>query len=31
VLIVPQDVLMRVTWNPFFPYILSRIDRWITF
>ena len=31
VLIVPQDVLMRVTWNPFFPYVLSRIDRWITF
>ena len=29
VLIVSQDVLMRVTWNPFFPYLMSRINRWI--
>ena len=27
VLIVPIDALMRVTWNPFFPYLLEQIDR----
>ena len=28
-LIIPADVLMRVTWNPFFPYLSNRVDRWI--
>jgi len=28
-LIIPADVLMRVTWNPFFPYLASRVDHWI--
>ncbi len=28
-LIIPADVLMRVTWNPFFPYVGDRIDRWV--
>jgi hypothetical protein len=27
VLIVSLDALMRVSWNPFFPYLASRIDR----
>ena len=27
VLIVPIDSLMRVSWNPFFPYLLDQIDR----
>ena len=27
VLIVPIDALMRVSWNPFFPYLLDQIDR----
>ena len=27
VLLVPMDSLMRVSWNPFFPYVLERIDR----
>jgi alpha-beta hydrolase superfamily lysophospholipase len=27
-LIVPADVLMRVTWNPFFPYLARRLDAW---
>jgi hypothetical protein len=26
VLIVPIDALMRVSWNPFFPYLLDQID-----
>jgi alpha-beta hydrolase superfamily lysophospholipase len=26
VLVVPIDALMRVSWNPFFPYLLDRID-----
>jgi alpha-beta hydrolase superfamily lysophospholipase len=29
VLIVPEEVLMRLTWNPFFPYLLQRVDRWV--
>ncbi|HUQ88430.1 MAG TPA: alpha/beta fold hydrolase [Vicinamibacterales bacterium] len=29
-LIVPAEVLMRMTWNPFFPYLAQRIDRWVT-
>ena len=28
-LIIPADVLMRVTWNPFFPYLASRVDQWL--
>lgn len=28
-LIIPAEVLMRVTWNPFFPYVGERIDRWV--
>ena len=28
-LIIPADVLMRVTWNPFFPYLASRVDQWV--
>jgi len=28
-LIVPAEVLMRVTWNPFFPYLAQRIERWV--
>ena len=28
-LIIPADVLARVTWNPFFPYLASRVDHWI--
>ncbi len=31
VLIVPLDSLMRVSWNPFFPYLASRIERWVAF
>jgi hypothetical protein len=31
VLIVPQEVLMRVTWNPFFPYLASRVGAWTAF
>ena len=27
VLIVPIDSLMRVSWNPFFPYLLDQIER----
>jgi alpha-beta hydrolase superfamily lysophospholipase len=27
VLIVPIESLMRVSWNPFFPYLADRIDR----
>ncbi len=29
VLIVSLDVLTRITWNPFFPYVLSRIEEGI--
>jgi len=29
VLTVPIDTLMRVGWNPFFPYMSSRIDAWV--
>ncbi len=28
-LIVPAEVLMRMTWNPFFPYLAERIERWV--
>jgi len=28
-LIIPADVLARVTWNPFFAYLASRVDQWI--
>ena len=28
VLTVPIDTLMRIGWNPFFPYLSSRIDSW---
>ncbi len=28
-LIIPADVLMRVSWNPFFPYLSERVERWI--
>ena len=28
-LIIPADVLMRVLWNPFFPYLGRRLDRWV--
>ncbi len=30
-LIIPAEVLMRVSWNPFFPYVARRLDRWIGF
>jgi pimeloyl-ACP methyl ester carboxylesterase len=29
VLIVPAEVLMRMTWNPFFPYLARRVERWV--
>ena len=29
VLIVPEAVLMRLTWNPFFPYLARRMERWV--
>ena len=29
VLLVPLDALMRVSWNPFFPYLAARIEQWI--
>jgi alpha-beta hydrolase superfamily lysophospholipase len=28
-LIVPLDVLMRVSWNPFYPYLAQRVEDWI--
>ena len=28
-LIVPADVLTRVSWNPFFPYLSKRVERWM--
>jgi hypothetical protein len=28
-LIIPAEVLMRVTWNPFFPYLAQRMDEWV--
>lgn len=28
-LIVPAEVLMRLTWNPFFPYLAHRVERWV--
>jgi alpha-beta hydrolase superfamily lysophospholipase len=31
VLIVPQDVLMRLTWNPFFAYLAARVEAWAAF
>ena len=30
VLIVPIEVLMRVSWNPFFSYLADRLERWAT-
>jgi alpha-beta hydrolase superfamily lysophospholipase len=29
VLIVPEEVLMRLTWNPFFSYLALRVERWV--
>jgi alpha-beta hydrolase superfamily lysophospholipase len=29
VLIVPEEVLMRLTWNPFFAYLAQRVERWV--
>jgi alpha-beta hydrolase superfamily lysophospholipase len=29
VLIVPSEVLMRLTWNPFFSYLALRAERWV--
>ena len=29
VLIVPSEVLMRLTWNPFFSYVAHRVGRWV--
>ncbi len=28
-LIIPAEVLMRLTWNPFFPYLAQRVERWV--
>ena len=28
-LILSADVLMRVLWNPFFPYLGRRLDMWV--
>jgi alpha-beta hydrolase superfamily lysophospholipase len=28
-LIIPAEVLMRVTWNPFFPYLAQRVEQWL--
>ena len=28
-LILSADVLMRVLWNPFFPYLGRRLDTWV--
>lgn len=28
VLVVPVEQLMRLTWNPFFPYLAERLDTW---
>ncbi len=28
-LIVPAEVLMRLTWNPFFPYLAKRVEGWV--
>ncbi len=30
VLTVPVDVLMRVTSNPFFPYLAQRLTAWVS-
>lgn len=30
VLTVPSDTLMRLTWNPFFPYLSGRTAAWLT-
>ncbi len=29
VLIVPEEVLMRLTWNPFFSYLAQRVELWV--
>ena len=28
-LIIPAEVLARVTWNPFFPYLARRLESWV--
>jgi hypothetical protein len=28
-LIIPAEVLMRVSWNPFFSYLSERVEDWI--
>jgi alpha-beta hydrolase superfamily lysophospholipase len=28
-LIIPAEVLMRVTWNPFYPYLARRVEEWV--
>jgi hypothetical protein len=30
-LIIPAEVLMRVSWNAFFSYVERRVERWIGF
>jgi len=30
VLIVPEEVLMRLTWNPFFPYLAGRVQQFVS-
>jgi alpha-beta hydrolase superfamily lysophospholipase len=30
VLTVPIDTLMRVGWNPFFPFVARRVTEWVT-
>ena len=30
VLIVPAEVLMRLTWNPFFPYLAGRVRQFVS-
>jgi hypothetical protein len=29
VLTVPVDTLMRIGWNPFYPYVADRIEAWV--
>jgi hypothetical protein len=31
VLIVPLDSLTRMSWDPFFSYLASRIKQWVAF
>ncbi len=30
VLTVPVDTLMRIGWNPFFPYLARRVEEWVS-